>query len=50
MFRWVSHVPSPTYMVFDEYVLLPAGVSPEDIAGDFLGKVLDERFQRRALP
>lgn len=28
MFRCVSHVPSPTYIVFDEYVLLPAGVSP----------------------
>lgn len=24
-FRDASHVPSPTYMVFDEYVLLPAG-------------------------
>ena len=25
MFRVASHVPSPTYIVFEEYVLLPGG-------------------------
>ena len=30
MFRSVSHVPSPTDIVFDEYELLPGGASCGD--------------------
>ena len=34
VFRCVSHVPSPTNIVFEEYVLLPAGASCGD--GDMI--------------
>jgi len=28
VFRWESHVPSPTYMLLEEYTLVPGGDKP----------------------